>query len=57
MFMTVRHVCIVGTTAEELLRGVEHLTKGEVRGRFLPFWPPRQVHLLSWLSFWMKQGK
>ncbi|XP_025075968.1 uncharacterized protein LOC112553153 isoform X2 [Pomacea canaliculata] len=47
---------VAGTTAEDLLSGVERLTKGEVRGRFFHFWPPRHVQLLSWLSHWMKKG-
>ncbi|KAK7504557.1 hypothetical protein BaRGS_00004043 [Batillaria attramentaria] len=47
---------VAGTTAEELLAGVERLTKGELRGRFFPFWPPRDVQLLSWISLWMKKG-
>lgn len=46
-----------GTTAEDLLSGVERLTKGEIRGRFFQLWPPRNVQLLTWLSQWMKQGK
>lgn len=24
--------------------------------RFFPFWPPRDVDLLQWLSHWIKQG-
>lgn len=47
---------VAGTTAEDLLCGVEHLTKGEIRGRFFATWPPRKVQLLTWLSYWMKQG-
>lgn len=47
---------VAGTTAEELLAGVERLTKGEIRGRFFHVWPPRDVQLLSWISDWMKKG-
>ncbi|XP_076469770.1 uncharacterized protein LOC143300123 [Babylonia areolata] len=47
---------VAGTTAEELLSGVERLTKGEIRGRFFQLWPPRSINLLSWLSQWMKRG-
>lgn len=25
--------------------------------RFFPFWPPRDVDLMQWLSHWIKQGK
>jgi len=46
-----------GTTAEDLLSGVERLTKGEIRGRFFQLWAPRNVQLLTWLSQWMKRGK
>ncbi|XP_070194238.1 uncharacterized protein [Littorina saxatilis] len=47
---------VAGTTAEDLLSGVERLTKGEIRGRFFQLWPPRNVQLLTWLSQWMKRG-
>ncbi|XP_060075223.1 uncharacterized protein LOC132554909 [Ylistrum balloti] len=45
-----------GTTAENLLEGVEKLTKGAIRGRFFNFYPPRKVELLKWLGYWMKKG-
>ncbi|XP_033754357.1 uncharacterized protein LOC117337471 [Pecten maximus] len=45
-----------GTTAENLLEGVEKLTKGAIRGRFFNFYPPRKVELLKWLGHWMKKG-
>ncbi|CAG5130221.1 unnamed protein product [Candidula unifasciata] len=45
-----------GTTAEELLLGVEKLSGGAVGGRFFHFWPPRNVKLLQWLAYWMKRG-
>ncbi|XP_005094694.1 uncharacterized protein LOC101850074 isoform X2 [Aplysia californica] len=45
-----------GTTAEELMAGVEQLSQGEVGGRFFHFWPPRKVKLLQWLAYWMNRG-
>ncbi|OWF48215.1 uncharacterized protein LOC110453389 [Mizuhopecten yessoensis] len=45
-----------GTTAENLLEGVEKLTKGVIRGRFFSFYPPRKVELLKWLGYWLKKG-
>ncbi|CAL1535469.1 unnamed protein product, partial [Lymnaea stagnalis] len=45
-----------GTTAEELMHGVEKLSGGAVGGRFFHFWPPRKVKLLQWLAYWMKRG-
>ncbi|KAH9498189.1 hypothetical protein Btru_007917 [Bulinus truncatus] len=45
-----------GTTAEELMRGVEKLSNGAVGGRFFHFWPPRKIKLLQWLAYWMKRG-
>ncbi|KAI8746408.1 hypothetical protein BgiBS90_033175 [Biomphalaria glabrata] len=45
-----------GTTAEELMSGVEKLSNGAVGGRFFHFWPPRKIKLLQWLAYWMKRG-
>ncbi|CAF4879753.1 unnamed protein product [Rotaria socialis] len=28
----------------------------QIHSRFFPFWPPRDVDLLQWLSHWIKQG-
>ncbi|XP_046361788.2 uncharacterized protein LOC124138923 isoform X1 [Haliotis rufescens] len=47
---------VAGTTAEDLLHGIESLTQGRIRGRFFHFWPSRDVHLLKWLGQWMKKG-
>jgi len=45
-----------GTTAEDLMAGVEKLSQGTVGGRFFHFWPPRKVKLLQWLAYWMSKG-
>ncbi|XP_041376146.1 uncharacterized protein LOC121388732 [Gigantopelta aegis] len=47
---------VAGTTAEDLLHGIESLTDGKIRGRFFHFWPPRDINLLQWLGQWMKKG-
>ncbi|GFN95270.1 Gyrb_0 protein [Plakobranchus ocellatus] len=47
---------VAGTTAEELMAGIETLSAGTVGGRFFPFWPPRKIKLLQWLAYWMKRG-
>lgn len=46
-----------GTTAEVLIKCVESVTNGAIRGRFFDFHPQRDVHLLKWLGEWMKKGK
>ncbi|KAK3731783.1 hypothetical protein RRG08_035447 [Elysia crispata] len=47
---------VAGTTAEELMSGIETLSGGTVGGRFFAFWPLRKVKLLQWLAYWMKRG-
>lgn len=44
-----------GTTAEVLIKCVESVTNGAIRGRFFDFHPQRDVHLLKWLGEWMKK--
>lgn len=44
-----------GTTAEVLIKCVESVTNGAIRGRFFAFHPQRDVHLLKWLGEWMKK--
>ncbi len=50
-------MCRAGTTAQHLIDGIEDLTGGEIFGRFFHFWPPRDVHLHTWLAEWMKKRK
>uniref|UniRef100_T1ISC1 Uncharacterized protein n=1 Tax=Strigamia maritima TaxID=126957 RepID=T1ISC1_STRMM len=45
-----------GTTHEELIKGVEKITKGEVFGRFFAMYPARDIQILAWLSSWIKKG-
>jgi hypothetical protein len=40
---------------ENLLQYSEFSSR--IHCRFFPFWPPRDVDLLQWLSHWIKQGK
>ena len=40
---------------ENLLQYPEYSSR--IHSRFFPFWPPRDVDLLQWLSYWIKQGK
>ncbi|CAF0724903.1 unnamed protein product [Rotaria sp. Silwood1] len=39
---------------ENLLQYPEY--SSHIHCRFFPFWPPRDVDLLQWLSHWIKQG-
>ncbi|CAF0984747.1 unnamed protein product [Adineta steineri] len=39
---------------ENLLQYPEYSSR--IHCRFFPFWPPRDVDLLQWLSHWIKQG-
>jgi hypothetical protein len=38
---------------ENLLQYPEYSSR--IHSRFFPFWPPRDVDLLQWLSYWIKQ--
>jgi hypothetical protein len=40
---------------ENLLQYPEYSSR--IHCRFFPFWPPRDVDLLQWISHWIKQGK
>ncbi|CAI9716414.1 Hypothetical predicted protein [Octopus vulgaris] len=44
-----------GTTAEDLIKFVESLTNGTIKGRFFDFYPPRDVQVLKWLGEWIKK--
>ena len=47
---------VAGSTQEDLIRGYENVTQGEVSNRFFPFHRPREVCLRHWLIYWMKKG-
>ena len=47
---------VAGSTHEDLIRGIENVTQGEVSNRFFSLHPPREVCLRHWLSYWMKMG-
>ena len=47
---------VAGSTHEDLSRGIENVTQGEMRSRFFSFHPPREVCLRHWLIYWMKKG-
>ena len=45
-----------GTGAEDLIAGVRSLSRGDVVGRFFPFFPSRDVDLRAWLSSWIEKS-
>jgi len=47
---------VAGSTHEDLIRGIENVSQGEISGRFFSFHPPREVCLRHWLIYWMKKG-
>lgn len=47
---------LLGTTAAQLIAGVENLTDGCIRGRFFPCFPHRDIRISSWLASWIRQG-
>ncbi|XP_062598330.1 uncharacterized protein LOC134259741 [Saccostrea cucullata] len=47
---------VAGTTALQLIDGVQSLTRGTIQGRFFHFFPARKVELLKWLGGWIKKG-
>lgn len=48
---------VAGMNARELIENVERASHARVTGRFFAFHPRRQVHLLKWLSFWLRKGE
>ena len=47
---------VARSTHEDLIRGIENVTQGEVSGRFFSFHPPREGCLRHWFIYWMKKG-
>ncbi|XP_013397569.1 uncharacterized protein LOC106164260 [Lingula anatina] len=47
---------VAGTTAEDLIAGIEQVTEGRVKGRFFQFHPHQDIKLLHWLSAWICKG-
>ena len=47
---------VVGTTAEEVIAGVQRVTQRRVYGRFFHTYPRRWLCVCQWLSDWIKRG-
>ena len=48
---------LLGTTAEQLIEGVNAVTGGAIYGRFFHMFPLRRVCVRKWLSDWIKKGR
>ncbi|XP_063238405.1 uncharacterized protein LOC134539953 [Bacillus rossius redtenbacheri] len=45
-----------GVTHEDIIRGLEEASEGQLYARFFPFYPQRDVSLCRWLVNWMRKG-
>lgn len=47
---------VAGATHQDLIDGVTHITKGEVKARFFHMFPKRSFQLSRWLAEWISKG-
>ena len=47
---------IAGMNAFEMIENIERVTADQITGRFFPFYPPKNINLIAWLTSWIRKG-